>query len=167
MGRDEIKRRINSASHPTPSLRSSLPPWRWVPPLALEHPNPRNLKGPCHILKCSKRGLPRNQHLPSLFPSLFLSLASAWVLPQQPPPTRGWPWMGGVTTLSLCADLHEHIRYTSSNPLGQTLRASFLFFAVCPFSAPLLLPCRAFSPNRSFCKWVPSPFLVCLWLFSA
>lgn len=54
MGRDEIKRRINSTTLTSPPLLSSYP----VP----EHRSsatrpPHNLKGLCHILKCAKRTL--------------------------------------------------------------------------------------------------------------
>lgn len=85
---DEIKRRINSASHST-----HPPAWPRGEVGASFRPAspcryPRNLKGFRHILKCSKRGLPRSHPTSG---ALLQHTATTYVGGWSPGERRGWP----------------------------------------------------------------------------
>lgn len=154
MGRDEIKRRINSASHPTPFVRaspSSSPSREKVGASSCPRapPTPATSKALlAHILKCSEeeRTLPRRPPRPPILSRRPSSSATATA-------TRGVGERRWVTTLSVC------VAHTFEALLDKHWSTQFLF-----------LPPPPFPSNRSFCnRRLSSLFLslfsACLRLF--
>lgn len=122
MGRDEIKRRINSASHPTPFVRaspSSSPSREKVGASSCPRapPTPATSKALlAHILKCSEeeRTLPRRPPRPPILSRRPSSSATATA-------TRGVGERRWVTTLSVC------VAHTFEALLDKHWSTQFLF----------------------------------------